>query len=166
MIVWIHLYRINSGIDLDRYSYQYNIEYSIIILQYFTLRLFLAMNCLSMDRNKFIDLWLEAWSGFDIETLFGFYDSEFIYIDPMLKRPITRRKSFQLYLENLQLQFPNWHWQREELVSHGNLSFLKWSASFTNSKKIYGMDVIEFADGKEKIKRNEVYFDSRLVFPV
>lgn len=110
--------------------------------------------------ESFVDEWLQAWSDKDTQKLLSFYADKFLYLDPGTRGSITDKEHFEKYLTKIFAAFPKWEWKRLELFE----SSLKWRATFYDKEKpiaVDGLDILIIS--KNKIIRNEVYFDRSLL---
>jgi hypothetical protein len=115
--------------------------------------------------DNFFSQWLAAWSGNKPDELLAFYDQEIFYSDPAHKHGIQGKELFKNYLIKLLAKNPEWKWEAVHLDQvTPTRYYLKWKATIPTATKIvieYGLDLIELKN--EKIIRNEVYFDTRLL---
>ena len=112
------------------------------------------------DLINFCRDWLSAWTGNTPSELIKYYDENAYYHDPANKNALKGHKEILPYFRKLLASNPNWKWEEEELYPTNKGFIIKWKARIPVGKEEvveYGMDIVEMK--KEKIVRNEVYFD-------
>jgi len=120
-----------------------------------------------MKNNKFeqfCDSWLQAWTGNRPKYLLSFYADDAYYQDPAHPNGLKGHAALTKYFSKLLAKNPEWVWKREELFPTERGFILKWCAEIPivySEVLITGMDLVELQE--EKITRNEVYFDTRLL---
>ncbi len=122
---------------------------------------------LFMERSKleqFCMKWLNAWTGDKPEELVNYYAKDAYYQDPATPRGLKGQTEILSYFRKLLSKNPDWRWKLEELYPTQNGFILKWKAEIPVGDEIInavGMDIVELS--KDKITRNEVYFDRTLM---
>lgn len=112
------------------------------------------------DLINFCKDWLSAWTGNTPSELIKYYDENAYYRDPANKHALKGHKEILPYFRKLLASNPNWKWEEKEFFPTNKGFIIKWKARIPVGKEEvieYGMDIVEMK--KEKIVRNEVYFD-------
>ena len=113
------------------------------------------------DYMAFCDQWLAAWTGNRPDYLLSFYSENAYYQDPAYFKGLRGHQEILAYFTKLLAKNPDWRWEREEIFASEKGFILKWRASISGKKIIYGLDIVEVIN--DKITRNEVYFDTALL---
>jgi len=120
-----------------------------------------------MEKRKleqFCVKWLNAWTGNKPEELIHYYAEDAYYQDPATPTGIKGQSDILNYFRKLLSKNPEWQWKMEELYPTSKGFILKWNANIPIGKEIInavGMDIVELC--RDKIIRNEVYFDRTLM---
>lgn len=110
----------------------------------------------------FCQRWLAAWTGNRPEELICFYSDDVYYQDPAKSKGIKGKEMLLNYFRKLLAKYPDWIWEMVEIFPHAQGFTLKWRAKLNHTSEFFvGLDIIELAN--EKIIRNEVYFDPRVL---
>ncbi len=117
-----------------------------------------------MDEKEILEFckpWLIAWTGNRPEDLIEFYSEDAYYSDSAKPEGLKGRERIFKYFKKLLEANPDWVWEAVE-VYPTKLGFVaKWKATIPVGNQIlieHGMDIVEVVNNK--IKRNEVYFDT------
>jgi hypothetical protein len=113
----------------------------------------------------FCQEWLKAWTGNRPDKLIQFYHSDILYKDPSVRHGIAGRDQLNEYLVKLLAENPQWQWDMKEMFPLRSGFCLKWLAHIPKKDELVvveGMGIVELQD--QKIIRNELYFDTHLVY--
>lgn len=116
------------------------------------------------ELEKFCDAWLQSWTGNQPEDLLCYYAEDAYYQDPAQPHGLRGQQALKKYFTKLLAKNPDWIWTRQELHPITNGFVLKWQAEIPILEAdllIEGLDLVELDENK--ITRNEVYFDARLL---
>jgi len=113
--------------------------------------------------RAFASQWLPAWTGNDPEKLADFYADDAFYLDPSIPQGVKGKGPLIQYFRKLLGQNPNWVWTQIEPIPMEGGFLNKWLARIPVGDKVIdcvGVCFVQF-DEQGKIRRNEVYFDTR-----
>jgi len=116
-----------------------------------------------MEKTKLKEFcieWLDTWTGNNPEELIRYYAEDAYYQDPATPRGLKGDSKILNYFRKLLSKNPQWQWKLDEIYPTPNGFILKWNAKIPIGKEninAVGMDIVELR--KDKIIRNEVYFD-------
>jgi hypothetical protein len=114
------------------------------------------------EAREFASRWLPAWTGNNPEGLADYYSDDAFYLDPTIPKGVRGKEALTNYFRKLLRQNPNWVWTQIEPIPMEGGFLNKWLAKIPVGNKIIecvGVCFVQF-DDQEKIKRNEVYFDT------
>lgn len=115
------------------------------------------------EAREFAARWLPAWTGNDPERLADFYSNDAFYLDPSIPDGVRGRAALVGYFKKLLGNNPEWVWTQIEAIPMEGGFLNKWLAEIPVGKRILkcvGVCFVQF-DDTGKIRRNEVYFDTR-----
>jgi len=122
------------------------------------------MHMMSKEQaREFASRWLPAWTGNDPEKLLGFYSEDALYLDPTIPDGVQGKEGLRSYFEKLLSDNPRWVWTQIEGIPMEDGFLNKWHAVMPvgpNNVECVGVCFVQF-DGEGKIRRNEVYFDTK-----
>jgi SnoaL-like domain len=117
-----------------------------------------------MELEKAMDFcnrWLPAWSGNRPDVLISFYAKDAFYSDPFLPQGLKGSDKILAYFKKFISFYPDWKYNAVEIFPTEKGFTLKWKVTLpvkNDTIVAYGLDIVETAN--DKIKRNEVYFDT------
>jgi hypothetical protein len=117
------------------------------------------------EAKEFASRWLPAWTGNNPEKLADFYSDDAFYLDPTIPQGVKGKESLILYFRKLLGQNPNWVWTQIEPIPMEGGFLNKWLARIPVGDKAIdcvGVCFVQFNE-QGKIRRNEVYFDTRVL---
>jgi hypothetical protein len=115
------------------------------------------------EAREFASQWLPAWTGNNPERLADFYADDAFYLDPTIPEGVRGKAAMTGYFRKLLGNNPNWVWTQLEAIPMEGGFLNKWLAEIpVGLRKIncIGVCLVQMND-QRKIKRNEVYFDTR-----
>ena len=121
----------------------------------------------TQDLVTFCKEWLSAWTGNNPAELIKFYDEHAYYRDPANIHGLKGHREILPYFKILLASNPDWIWEEEELYPTVKGFIIKWKAKIPVGEEEvleYGMDIVEMK--KDKITRNEVYFDRTKILSI
>jgi len=122
------------------------------------------MDMMSQKQAKeFASRWLPAWTGNDPEKLLSFYSEDALYLDPTIPDGVKGKEALRSYFKKLLSDNPEWVWTQIEGIPMEDGFLNKWRAVMPVGPKTVecvGVCFVQF-DGDGKIRRNEVYFDTK-----
>ena len=122
------------------------------------------LNMMSKEQAKEFALkWLPAWTGNDPERLLSYYSDDAFYLDPTIPNGVEGKEKLRLYFNMLLSNNPNWVWTQIEGIPMEAGFLNKWHALMPVGPKnveCIGVCFVQF-NGNGKIRRNEVYFDTK-----
>ena len=122
----------------------------------------------SEEATKLTEKFISAWNDQDVDKVLSCYTEDCIYLDPNTQGAVSGHEALRKYLSRL---FKEWkmHWSIREffLFSDQNGGTFLWHALLTpagggKTFEIDGMDLVIIR--KERMCRNEVYFDRMALF--
>lgn len=120
------------------------------------------------ELTRLTERFLSAWNAQDVDKVLACYTDDCIYLDPNTRGAVSGHEALRKYLSRL---FQEWkmHWSLREffLFSDQNGGAFLWHAKLTpagggKTIEIDGMDLVIVR--KERMCRNEVYFDRMALF--
>lgn len=112
------------------------------------------------ELEKYLNKWMNSWSGNEPEKLLKFYGAKAVFHDPSNPKGLKGKKELSPYLTKLLAKNPEWKWEIKEIIPNKNGCTVKTEAIIPHKKKMVKVPCVDILEFKgTKIVRNEVFFD-------